>query len=288
MPARPKSAAGASAEHPLAFCACPRCGCVSRSSSGRPAALSAVQSFADPAFDCASRPAAGRDRSPQASSPASCCAALLRDGGGQPSSPRGSERLERTIAATCLLGAALLLFLASLPAAPNLLAAAAVAAANQLQHRLPALARHADQRRRAAGRRQTRLRLRVSGLDLGFALARAGVPAPSSATARPRAYSSSASLAWWRRGVGRAGERANSRRGQPHGENGRLFLACAKSAGHLLVEALVAQGIGTVRRSRRNYLAVLDGFHEHRERIRFVACRQEAARPSCGRGAGPS
>jgi acetolactate synthase-1/2/3 large subunit len=24
-----------------------------------------------------------------------------------------------------------------------------------------------------------------------------------------------------------------------------------------------------------SYLAVLDGFHEHRDRIRFVACRQE-------------
>jgi acetolactate synthase-1/2/3 large subunit len=47
-------------------------------------------------------------------------------------------------------------------------------------------------------------------------------------------------------------------------------------AGHALVEALVAQGVDTVFGvPGESYLAVLDGFHEHRERIRFVACRQE-------------
>lgn len=47
-------------------------------------------------------------------------------------------------------------------------------------------------------------------------------------------------------------------------------------AGHALVEALVAQGIDTVFGvPGESYLAVLDGFHEHADRIRFVACRQE-------------
>ncbi|MFG6449291.1 thiamine pyrophosphate-binding protein [Roseateles sp. BYS180W] len=47
-------------------------------------------------------------------------------------------------------------------------------------------------------------------------------------------------------------------------------------AGHVLVEALIAQGVDTVFGvPGESYLAVLDGFHEHREHIRFVACRQE-------------
>jgi acetolactate synthase-1/2/3 large subunit len=47
-------------------------------------------------------------------------------------------------------------------------------------------------------------------------------------------------------------------------------------AGHALVEALVAQGIGTCFGvPGESYLAVLDGFHEHRDRIRYIACRQE-------------
>ncbi len=47
-------------------------------------------------------------------------------------------------------------------------------------------------------------------------------------------------------------------------------------AGHALVEALIAQGVNTAFGvPGESYLAVLDGFHEHRERIRFVACRQE-------------
>jgi acetolactate synthase-1/2/3 large subunit len=47
-------------------------------------------------------------------------------------------------------------------------------------------------------------------------------------------------------------------------------------AGHALVEALIAQGVDTVFGvPGESYLAVLDGFHQHRERIRFVGCRQE-------------
>jgi acetolactate synthase-1/2/3 large subunit len=47
-------------------------------------------------------------------------------------------------------------------------------------------------------------------------------------------------------------------------------------AGHALVEALVAQGIDTVFGvPGESFLAVLDGFHQHADRIRFVACRQE-------------
>ncbi len=47
-------------------------------------------------------------------------------------------------------------------------------------------------------------------------------------------------------------------------------------AGHALVEALIAQGVDTCFGvPGESYLAVLDGFHEHRDRIRFIACRQE-------------
>src|SRR4051794_8680410 len=47
-------------------------------------------------------------------------------------------------------------------------------------------------------------------------------------------------------------------------------------AGHALVEALVAQGVDTIFGvPGESYLAALDGFHEHRDRIRFVACRHE-------------
>src|ERR1041384_4964642 len=50
----------------------------------------------------------------------------------------------------------------------------------------------------------------------------------------------------------------------------------ARPAGHLLVEALIAQGVDTAFGvPGESYLAVLDGFHEHRERIRFIANRQE-------------
>ena len=50
----------------------------------------------------------------------------------------------------------------------------------------------------------------------------------------------------------------------------------SRIAGHLLVEALIEQGVSTVFGvPGESYLAVLDGFHEHRDRIRFIACRQE-------------
>ncbi|MCF8207480.1 MAG: thiamine pyrophosphate-binding protein [Methylotenera sp.] len=47
-------------------------------------------------------------------------------------------------------------------------------------------------------------------------------------------------------------------------------------AGHRLVEALIANGVDTAFGvPGESFLAVLDGFHEYREQIRFVACRQE-------------
>lgn len=47
-------------------------------------------------------------------------------------------------------------------------------------------------------------------------------------------------------------------------------------AGHVLVEALIAQGVDTVFGvPGESFLAVLDGVHEHRDRIRFIACRHE-------------
>ncbi|MFO1330593.1 MAG: thiamine pyrophosphate-binding protein [Rubrivivax sp.] len=50
----------------------------------------------------------------------------------------------------------------------------------------------------------------------------------------------------------------------------------SRIAGHALVEALVAQGVTTAFGvPGESYLAVLDGFHELREHIRFVVCRQE-------------
>ncbi|WP_119291960.1 thiamine pyrophosphate-binding protein [Azohydromonas sediminis] len=53
-------------------------------------------------------------------------------------------------------------------------------------------------------------------------------------------------------------------------------MSVPRLAGHALVEALVAQGVDTAFGvPGESYLAVLDGFHEHRERIRFVACRHE-------------
>src|SRR5436305_1503807 len=52
--------------------------------------------------------------------------------------------------------------------------------------------------------------------------------------------------------------------------------ASSRLAGHALVEALVAQGVDTAFVvPGESFLAVLDGFHEHRDRIRFIACRQE-------------
>ncbi len=60
-----------------------------------------------------------------------------------------------------------------------------------------------------------------------------------------------------------------------------------RPAGHALVEALIEQGADTAFGvPGESYLAVLDGFHEQRERIRFVACRQEggAAFMACAQG----
>jgi acetolactate synthase-1/2/3 large subunit len=55
-----------------------------------------------------------------------------------------------------------------------------------------------------------------------------------------------------------------------------MTTGATRRAGHLLVEALIAQGIDTAFGvPGESYLAVLDGFHEHRERIRFIACRHE-------------
>jgi len=49
-----------------------------------------------------------------------------------------------------------------------------------------------------------------------------------------------------------------------------------RPAGHALVEALLAQGIDTAFGvPGESFLAALDGFYEHRDRIRFVACRHE-------------
>jgi acetolactate synthase-1/2/3 large subunit len=47
-------------------------------------------------------------------------------------------------------------------------------------------------------------------------------------------------------------------------------------AGHLLVECLVAQGVGHVFGvPGESFLAVLDGFHAYREQVRFITNRQE-------------
>ena len=49
-----------------------------------------------------------------------------------------------------------------------------------------------------------------------------------------------------------------------------------RPAGHALVEALIAQGATTVFGvPGESFLAALDGFYEHRDRIRFIACRHE-------------
>ena len=47
-------------------------------------------------------------------------------------------------------------------------------------------------------------------------------------------------------------------------------------AGHLIVECLIAQGVTHVFGvPGESYLAVLDGFHRHQDRIRFITNRQE-------------
>jgi acetolactate synthase-1/2/3 large subunit len=53
-------------------------------------------------------------------------------------------------------------------------------------------------------------------------------------------------------------------------------MSASRLAGHALVEALIAQGIDTVFGvPGESFLAALDGFHEHRARIRFIGCRHE-------------
>jgi acetolactate synthase-1/2/3 large subunit len=53
-------------------------------------------------------------------------------------------------------------------------------------------------------------------------------------------------------------------------------MTAPRLAGHALVEALIAQGVSTCFGvPGESYLAVLDGFHAHRDAIRFIACRQE-------------
>ena len=50
----------------------------------------------------------------------------------------------------------------------------------------------------------------------------------------------------------------------------------ARPAGHALIEALIAQGVDTAFGvPGESFLAALDGFYEHRDRIRFIACRHE-------------
>ena len=58
-------------------------------------------------------------------------------------------------------------------------------------------------------------------------------------------------------------------------------------AGHLLVECLIAQGVDTAFGvPGESYLAVLDGFHRHRDRIRFITCRQEGGAAFMAEAAG--
>jgi len=55
----------------------------------------------------------------------------------------------------------------------------------------------------------------------------------------------------------------------------------AVMGGHLLVECLIAQGVThAFGVPGESYLAVLDGFHAHADKIQFVTCRQEGGRPS--------
>ena len=53
-------------------------------------------------------------------------------------------------------------------------------------------------------------------------------------------------------------------------------MTTSRPAGHALVEALIAQGVSTAFGvPGESYLAVLDGFYQFRDQIRFIACRQE-------------
>jgi acetolactate synthase-1/2/3 large subunit len=58
-------------------------------------------------------------------------------------------------------------------------------------------------------------------------------------------------------------------------------------AGHLIVECLVAQGVTTAFGvPGESYLAVLDGFHRHRDAIRFIVNRQEGGAAFMAEAAG--
>ncbi|HZF78909.1 MAG TPA: thiamine pyrophosphate-binding protein [Rubrivivax sp.] len=62
----------------------------------------------------------------------------------------------------------------------------------------------------------------------------------------------------------------------PTSTTSRSLKGNPRPAGHALVEALIEQGVSTCFGvPGESYLAVLDGFHEHRDKIRFIACRQE-------------
>jgi acetolactate synthase I/II/III large subunit len=53
-------------------------------------------------------------------------------------------------------------------------------------------------------------------------------------------------------------------------------MTSSRLAGHALIEALIAQGVDTAFGvPGESFLAVLDGFHEHHDTIRFIACRHE-------------
>lgn len=60
-----------------------------------------------------------------------------------------------------------------------------------------------------------------------------------------------------------------------------------KLAGHLLVECLIEQGIThTFGVPGESYLAVLDGFAEHSEKIKFITCRHEGGAAFMAEAAG--
>src|SRR3954463_16284158 len=61
----------------------------------------------------------------------------------------------------------------------------------------------------------------------------------------------------------------------------------AQIAGHLVVECLAAQGTEIVFGvPGESYLAVLDGFHQYRDRIRFIVNRQEGGAAFMAEGHG--
>jgi acetolactate synthase-1/2/3 large subunit len=66
-----------------------------------------------------------------------------------------------------------------------------------------------------------------------------------------------------------------------------MTTSTATLAGHLLVECLVAQGVThAFGVPGESFLAVLDGFHAHRDRIRFIVNRQEGGAAFMAEAAG--